>query len=185
MNTDFEYLTALPGEGREQDWIRQRLETLGIWEGAALTAAVQFDPPESAVQVINAFQSLEDYQVCFPAGSYEQLGQYYLNQNFTVPEEAMPHIDLDKLGRQYKAQHPGQFVGNCYVEYPETTPEPVCQPGGPLPRDNGWSVKMKVASPAVPDGLWVRLPFPYSWEDSCYQCESLVLDTLDVREWSD
>ena len=44
---------------------------------------------------------------------------------------------------------------------------------------------MKVASAAVPDGLWVRMPFPYSWEASCYQCESLVLNTLDVQDWTD
>ena len=44
---------------------------------------------------------------------------------------------------------------------------------------------MKVASPAVPEGVWVRLPFPNGWEDSCYQCESLVLETLGVSEWTD
>lgn len=182
---DFDYLAQLPGEGREQSWIQRRLETLDVREGIILAAAAQADPPEDAAQAINTLQSLDYYNVCYPTGSYEQLGRHYLEQEFVVPEEALPHIDYDKLGRQYEDRHPGLFVGNCYVEYPETTPEPVFQPGGPLPRDNEWSVKMKVASPAVPEGVWVRLPFPNGWEDSCYQCESLTLDTLNVREWSD
>ena len=42
---------------------------------------------------------------------------------------------------------------------------------------------MKVASAAVPEGVWVRLPFPNGWEDSCYHCESLTLETLGVSEW--
>lgn len=113
------------------------------------------------------------------------MGRFHLDRHFKVPEEILPHIDYDKLGRQYEDQHPGLFVGNCYVEYPETTPAPVFQAGGPLPFDDAWSVKMKVASDAVPEGVWVRLPFPYSWEDICFQCETLVLDTLGVREWAD
>lgn len=35
---DFDYLAQLPGEGREQDWIRKRLGTLSVREGYALTA---------------------------------------------------------------------------------------------------------------------------------------------------
>ena len=37
---DFDYLAQLPGEEREQDWIRKRLGTLSVREGYALTAAV-------------------------------------------------------------------------------------------------------------------------------------------------
>lgn len=185
MNRDFEYLTALPGEGREQSWIQRRLETLDVREATALAAATQKVPPEDAAQAINTLQSLDEYKVYFPAGSYKELGQLHLEHDFDVPEEVLPHIDLDKLGRQYEDQHPGLFIGSCYVEYPETAPEPVFQAGGPLPRDNEWSVKMKVASAAVPEGVWVRLPFPNGWEDSCYQCESLTLESLGVSQWSD
>lgn len=63
MNTDFEYLTALPGEGRERNWVRERLETLGVREGIALTAAAQKQPPESAEQAINTLQTLDYYKV--------------------------------------------------------------------------------------------------------------------------
>ena len=48
---EFDYLAQLPGEEREQDWIRKRLATLSVREGYALTAAVTGGPPENAVQV--------------------------------------------------------------------------------------------------------------------------------------
>ena len=109
---DFDYLTQLPGEGREQSWIQRRLETLDVREATVLAAATQSDPPENTAQAINTLQSLDEYKVHFPAGSYEKLGRLHLEQDFDVPEEILPHIDLDKLGRQYEAQHPGLFVGN-------------------------------------------------------------------------
>ena len=39
MMRDFEYLTALPGTVQEQAWVRERLDTLSVREGIALTAA--------------------------------------------------------------------------------------------------------------------------------------------------
>ena len=98
MNTDFDYLTALPGEEREQHWIKSRLETLSVREGIILAAAVQKEPPESTDQAINTLQALDYYNVCYPAGSYEQLGRHYLS-HFNVPAEALPYIDFDQLGR--------------------------------------------------------------------------------------
>ena len=39
MLRDFEYLTTLPGTAQEQAWIQERLDTLSVREGMALTAA--------------------------------------------------------------------------------------------------------------------------------------------------
>ena len=47
---EFGYLAQLPGEEREQDWIRMRLETLSVREGVVLAAATQANPPEDAAQ---------------------------------------------------------------------------------------------------------------------------------------
>lgn len=40
-------MAQLPGEEREQDWIRKRLGTLSVREGYALIAAVTGSPPEN------------------------------------------------------------------------------------------------------------------------------------------
>ena len=155
---DFDYLAQLPGEEREQDWIRKRLGTLSVREGYALIAAVTGSPPENAVQAINRLQSLDEYMVCIDAGSYEALGRRYLLNDTRMPVDALAFADLEAVGRQYEDKHPGLFIGSYYVQYPDAFPEQVYRSGMALPADEGWSVKVKLASPAVPEGVWLRLP---------------------------
>ena len=155
---EFDYLAQLPGEEREQDWIRKRLGTLSVREGVILAAAAQADPPENAVQAIDRLQSLDEYRVLLDAGSYEALGRRYLLNDTRMPVDALPFADLGSVGRQYEDKHPGLFIGSYYVQYPDALPEQVYRPGMALPADEGWSVKVKLASPAVPEGVWLRLP---------------------------
>ena len=145
---DFDYLLDLPGEERERRWLQERLETLSVREGIILAAAAQRDPPGDMAQAINCLQSLDHYEMRVNVGSYEALGLAYLRNETKMPENALPFVDLDQMGRDYEDKHPGLFVGNCYVEYPRKTPQPAYQgQGSPLPKDDGWSVRLKVSSP--------------------------------------
>lgn len=119
---DFNYLLTLPGEDRERDWIRERLETLSVREGVVLSAAAQRTLPENMEQAINCLQSLDDYDVRLDAGSYAALGQSYLLKDTMMPKNALYFVDLTAVGQQYEDKHPGLFVGNHYVQYPEETP---------------------------------------------------------------
>ena len=182
---DFDYLAQLPGGGREQDWIRKRLGTLSVREGIILDAAAQADPPGDAVQAINRLQALDEYRVLLDAGSYEALGRRYLLNETRMPMDALPFADVEAVGRQYEDRHPGLFIGNCYVQYPEMHAQPVYWPGLALPTDDAWSVKLKLASPAVPEGVWLRLPGPF--EDGCEDTaeEALALRELRVKRWDE
>lgn len=182
---DFDYLARLPGEDREQDWIRMRLGTLSVREGIILAAAAQADPPENAVQAINRLQSLDEYTVCLNAGSYEALGRRYLINDTAMPMDALAFADLEAVGRQYEDKHPGLFIGSYYVQYPETTPQPVYRRGMALPADNGWSVKVKLASPAVPEGVWLCLPGPLEDDYEDTMEEVLALRELRVKRWDE
>ncbi len=183
--TDFDYLAQLPGEEREQDWIRMRLGTLSVREGIVLAAAAQADPPENAAQAINQLQILDEYRILLDAGSYEMLGRRHLVNDTAMPVDALPFINLDEVGRQYENAHPGLFIGSYYVQYPETPPEPVYRPGMALPADDGWSVKVKLASPTVPEGVWLRLPGPFEdgYEDTME--EVLALRELRIKRWDE
>lgn len=186
MMNDFDYLADLPGEEREQNWIRMRLETLSVREGIILAAASMRSPPESAMDAINCLQSLDDYEVRVNVGSYEALGYAYLRNETKMPENALPFVDMVQMGQWYEDRHPGLFVGDCYVEYPKTDTQLVYHgQGSPLPEDDGWSVKLKIASPAVPEGIWLCLPDPSNWDDDTFQGESLALRDLHVQRWSD
>ncbi len=182
---EFDYLAQLPGAEREQDWIRMRLGTLSVREGITLAAAAQADPPEDAAQAINQLQSLDEYRVLLDAGSYEALGRRYLLNDTRMPMDALPFTDLEAVGRQYEEKHPGLFIGSCYVQYPDTPPEPIYRPGTALPADEDWSVKVKMASLAVPEGVWLRLPGPL--EDGCEDTleEVLALRELRVKRWDE
>ena len=182
---DFDYLAQLPGEEREQDWIRKRLETLSVREGYALDAAIMSGPPENAVQAINRFQSLDEYRMIPDAASYEALGRRYLLNETAMPMDALPFIKLKQMGELYEDRHPGLFIGSCYVQYPETPPKPVYWPGLALPTDDGWSVKLKLASPAMPEGVWLRLPGPFEdgYEDTAEKVAALR--ELRVNRWDE
>ncbi len=180
---EFDYLAQLPGGEREQDWIRMRLGTLSVREGIVLAAAAQADPPEDAAQAINQLQSLDEYRVLLDAGSYAALGRRYLLNDTRMPVDALPFTDLEAVGRQYEDKHPGLFIGSCYVQYPDTPPEPVYQHGMALPADEGWSVKVKLASLAVPEGVWLRLPGLDEYGDESCTEEVLALRELRVQRW--
>lgn len=162
-----------------------RLGTLSVREGIVLAAAAQADPPENAAQAINQLQILDEYRILLDAGSYEMLGRRHLVNDTAMPVDALPFINLDEVGRQYENAHPGLFIGSYYVQYPETPPEPVYRPGMALPADDGWSVKVKLASPTVPEGVWLRLPGPFEdgYEDTME--EVLALRELRIKRWDE
>ena len=57
----------------------------------------------------------------------------------------MYYADLESLGRRYEDQHPGLFIGDCYVEYPEHPSAPRYTGQGIIPEDDEWSVKVKLS----------------------------------------
>lgn len=159
MSNDFGYLLELPGAPDEQTYIKERLETLSIREGYALTAAATRHPPADISEAADLLHSLDDFDICFPAGSYKELGAFSLRQGGKILEDILPYVNLDQLGRQFEDKHPGLFVRSCYVRYPTCSPPPALRENKlPLLWDSDWSVKLKLASPAVPEGVWLRLP---------------------------
>ena len=183
---EFNRLAELPGSPQEQGWIEERLETLSVRESYSLAAILMKTPPRDAKEAVECLQSLDEYKVRFPAGSYEQLGKLYLQQINKIPEGVLPYVNLERLGQQYEDKHPGLFIGNCYVAFPKESRAVQHQENEPLPlRDDDWTVKLKLASPAVPEGVWLRMP-DFSELDPRDGVEMrLVLDELKVQSLSD
>ena len=175
----YERLNSLPAAWQESIWIHDRLETLTAKESIILSAAVMRRPPESGADSINHLLSLPDYEVCSPAGSYAQLGQFYLDYEASVPKKLHAYVDKEQLGRRYEDAHPGLFVGNCYVQYPAKEPS-IIYDGTNLGAldDSGWSVKLKLASEQNPDGVWLRLPDYSDTSDERPDEIRLALDEL-------
>lgn len=159
MNEEYMDLANLPGRQGEQTWLWNRLERLSVWEDKALAALLQRHPPNTAEEMVNRVLALQGCSVYLAPDSYESLGERELRRmGGSDPEELLPHTNLYALGTRFEDQHPGLFVGGCFVAYP-TEKTPVYHGrDSPLPEDEGWSVKLKLASPAAPDGVWLRLP---------------------------
>lgn len=186
MSNEFGCLLTLPGAPDEQSYIQERLETLSVRENYVLAAAITQHPPVDMRDAVNHLRSLDDFEICFPAGSYAALGELSLRRDKKLPEDVLPHVDLDRAGKQYEDAHPGLFVGSCYVCYPTHPSTPALQENTlPLLWDSDWSVKLKLASPTVPEGVWLRLPGPF--EDGCEDTaeEALALRELRVKRWDE
>lgn len=182
---EFDHLLELPGTPQERAWLEERLETLSVREGYVLAADSMRHPPETAAEVINSIQNLSGCEI-HPAGSYEELGRFSLGQASKLPEEVLPYVDFDHIGQKFSDEHPGLFIGSYYVEYPKGLAEPVyCGEGTSLPEDNDWSVMLKLASPAAPEGAWLRLP---GYDGKTVESSDevmLVLDGLRVKSLED
>ncbi len=171
----------LPGTQQEQVWLQERLETLSVKESIVLKAIFQKALPKNKAEAVNALLSMYRYDVCFPAANYKQLGRFYLRHECSIPEDALWYADLDKMGHFYEEKAPGVFMGNCYVIDPRGPNAPEYDGNGALiPEDNDWCVKVKLSSPACPEGVWLRLP---DWSGSTGQPDevALLLDELKVR----
>lgn len=182
---DFAELKALPGSEPEYHWLERRLETLSVMESVVLSAAFMRQPPETLGDVVQHLHSLQDYGVCYPAGSYHELGKYYFVHESNLPEEALPYVDLEQLGQHYEDIHPGLFIGSCFVTYPQHLPRQCFADSDKLLcADDGWSAKIKLASSAVPEGVWLRLP-DYSAATDRPDEIDIALDALKVKKLED
>lgn len=166
--------------------MEERLSTLSAKESIILAAARQRNPPETAADAINLLASLLDYEICFPAHGYEDLGKFYLTDaNLDLPELVLAHTDLEALGVAFEDSHPGLFVGGCYVMYP-TGEQQKPYDGTNLAtlKDDDWSVKVKLASSAKPEGVWLRLPDYSDANDGAPDEAALALRELGVQSVS-
>ena len=176
-----ELMLALPMTKAERQWVTGQMGFLSVKEyyqlgaallrseslygllgkqGDALLAEILQRPPTITADAINCLRELPHYEVCYPAGSYEELGEHYLLYEAGAPESILPYADLYQIGAMYERFRPGMFIGDCFVTYPQ---HPLGNPYNgrnleDLDNDPGWSVRLKLSSAANPDGVWVRLP---------------------------
>ena len=153
-----EMLLRLPGTVEEREWLEDHLEVLSVKERIALAAAVERRPPAAMADAVNHLLSLNSCAVRDCSRGYEALGDLILSEQF-VPWEQRPFFDKAALGRLYEEQHPGRFIGSIYLEYPRDQ-YTLHYDGTDLPEAEAerWSVRLKLASEAVPEGVWIRLP---------------------------
>lgn len=179
MNEDINALLQLNGTQKERDWLQENMETLSVRERTILAAVFQQHPPASMAEVISHMLTLDEYEVRYHAGNCEQLGEFCMREN-CVPEELRDYVDTKELGMSYADEHPGVFLNGHYIEYPKTEPFQRYDGKSYIPKMTDWSVRLKLASEQVPDGLWVKLPDYSDMNDEPGDIR-MTLDALQVR----
>ena len=176
-----ETILRLPGTAEEKQWLAEHLEVLSVRERIVLSAAMAREPPGDMAEAVNCLLSLDEYEVRGHMGNYADLGERFLFEK-CVPQDQQAYFDLTALGEQYEDQHPGIFIGNSYVEYPSSQPV-MRYDGKELPRteSEGWSVRLKLASEAVPEGVWLQLPDYNEFHEDGPGETRLALDALQVK----
>ena len=114
-------ILCLPGTAEEKSWLAGYLEVLSVRERIILSAAMARKPPLNMAEAMNCLLSLDEYEVRSRMSSYADLGEFSLFEK-CVPQDQQAYFDLTALGQVYEDQHPGLFIGNCYVEYPSSQP---------------------------------------------------------------
>lgn len=175
-----ELMTALPMTNAEHQWATEQMGFLSVkehyqlraalqhreslsglleMEGDAMIAEILKRPPTVTVDAINCLLELPCYEVCYPAGSYEELGEYYLLYEAGAPASVLPYTDLKTVGQRYAALTPGLFLDGCYVTVPYRPLTHVYNGKNTEVLDSrDWSLRLKLASAAHADGVWLRLP---------------------------
>lgn len=182
MMTTFDHINDLPMSSQESAWLHDRMETLSVRESVIFSAEMLRKPPKCGADIINHLIDLSDYKLCSPAGSYEQLGRFYLKHENLVPKDLQEFINMEQLGQYYEDTHPGIFIGDTYVQYPNRRYSTQYD-GTNLEKmlDEDWSVKLKLASERNPDGVWLRLPDYSELDDEGPGEIRLALDALGVK----
>lgn len=164
---DFGHLLALPHTDAERDWLRERLELLSVMESTAFSAALSRTQPESAKDAVNVLLDSHYYELYRPAPDYETLGKFYAQEKgLRIPAEAREYTDYASLGRRFEDERPGLFVGDCYVAFPANPMKERYNGENLDTLDNGWTIRIKLASPRKPDGCWIHLPDPHVIDDA-------------------
>ena len=153
----------------ELNYFAQRLSGMDNFEKAAYEGVVKMEQEPDLQKLINLTYNLTNCQVVFEADNDEQLGKFYVDNDFideltTVSDEVLQYIDYEKVGRIRREAEKGVFTSNGYVVQSESNMEMVYD-GTLIPKsdyDSGYVFKLYLIigcyEPEKAKGVWLKLP---------------------------
>ena len=166
MSGDFSELLSLPHTDAEQEWLRERLETLSAKERVILRAVLSWEELETAEDAVNLLMLVgnDNYDFYCPVTNYADLGRCYLGEKRTNLTDSPKRLaELEALGRFFEQDSPGKFVEDCYVLHPRSIMLQLYSRRNPEELNDGWNIRVKLASESCPEGVWIHLPdYPFT-----------------------
>ena len=153
----------------ELNYLARRLSGMNGFEKAAYEGVVEMENDPDLVKLINLTYNLDNCNVVFEAHNDEQLGKFYVENDFieeliNVPDKVLRYIDYEKVGRVRREDENGVFTKNGYVV--QTEPEmQIVYDGTNIPKpdeDTGFVLELYLIKacyePEKAEGVWLKLP---------------------------
>ncbi len=154
----FDLLDGLELTKSEYEWLERRFENMTEAEKLKFAGAMDILHPQDAAAVIQAASQLERFSLLLGAGNDAALGKYVLDNFHAAPRGSLPYLDVEKAGRMYREEYRCSFQdGHCVqlygaLDHHAETPLPY------LPTAGDYAIRVKLASRANTEGVWVGFP---------------------------
>lgn len=178
----FSCLDGLEMGKRQYEWLERRFESMTAKECLAFTAAVTMEPPSSVEEAIDIASQLDKFSLLYGAHDTASLRDYYMKYIETVPSDARPYLDPEKVGLTYLGTVTGCFCGGQFLRRDEEIVHGGEQNLDRLPTEGPYAIRVRLASRNNMDGVWVGFPDQGEITADLYPDElRLALDTLGVK----
>lgn len=173
----------LPGTAEEKAFLDARFAKMSIREHYLVEGASQFNSIETAADLINLTEQLDNFSFYYGANSDEKLGKHIATYEYHVTPDQLRFLDLNAWGSGIREQNGGVFVSGGYVEQHYSCQEVYTGENLFQISSENASMRIKVASASQPTGLWIRLP---DHEISTGEPDelSVVMSELGITNWS-
>ena len=142
----------------EHAWLERRFENMTVAEKLKFAGAMDILHPQDVETVIGAASQMEKFSLLPGAGDDEALGRYVLDHVHTAPRKALPYLDAEKAGRLYREEHGGSFQSGHFVRQEAKLDIDRSVPLPYLPEMGDYAIRVKLASRAGTEGVWVGFP---------------------------
>lgn len=142
----------------QYEWLERRFDNMTAAEKLKFAGAMDILRPADVETVIRTASQMEYFSLLLGAGDDKALGQYVLEHYHMASRKALPFLDPERAGRQFRAEHGGSFQGGCLVQQTSELDisEPLSLPH--LPTAGDYAIRVKLASRSNTEGVWVGFP---------------------------
>ena len=167
----------------EAAYFEKRFSKFSVQETLKLEGMLNLYRPKSAEDLINLMEQFDHIELYYGLDTPEKLGSYLARTIDHVKASALPFVRCDKIAQNYLQKHNGTLVEHAYAE--AFGPLSRVYDGKNLSSLSGGDcgIKIKVASPAYPDGLWIDFPAYDNVEGA--ENTTVYLDILEVEGWDE
>lgn len=148
----------LPGTLEEKAFLHVRFTEMSARERYLVEGASQFQSINTAADLINLTEQLDNFAFYYGATDDAALGEYAAKYRENAAYAQIPFLKLAQWGLDLRDRHGGVFVSGGFVE--QTSPCYQIYNGENLSQMTGgnWCVKLKATSESCPVGVWINLP---------------------------